>query len=72
MEEPWKYWGINEEDWEFGWRRTIEDAVEAASVRLDLPGDRITTDPRRENEFDIRIKARKRSGNAVHDYIVNR
>ena len=63
--QPWEYWGISEEDWRAGWRRTIEEAVEAASG--DMPGD---VGDKPGPEFEIRIRARKRSGNAIHDYIV--
>jgi hypothetical protein len=54
-------WGISEEAWEAGWRRTIEEAVKFAftGARIDEPSQ-------------IEIWAVKRSDNAVHDYRVQR
>jgi hypothetical protein len=54
-------WGISEDAWTAGWRRTIEDAVKAefAGAKIDEPSR-------------IEIWAVKRSDNAVHDYRVQR
>jgi hypothetical protein len=54
-------WGIGQEDWDDGWRRTLEEAVEAA-FREDPVG----------TEAPLKFRTKKRSGNAVHDYKVDR
>ena len=53
----WELWGIAEKDWQSGWRRTLEAAVDAARLPLDEP-------------TQIKILVWKRSDNAVHDYKV--
>jgi hypothetical protein len=57
---PWELWGISEADWQEGWRRTLEQAVEAA-----FAGDRAQID---EEKRVVDIFVRKRSDNAFHDY----
>jgi hypothetical protein len=57
----WEFWGITQEDWDGGWRRTLEDALEAAFADAELG-----------TSYQIRIFVRKRSDNAVHDYKVER
>lgn len=57
--ESWRFWSIEESDWKAGWRRTLEDAVEAAEwIPFDKPSA-------------ITIVVKKRSDNAVHDYKVD-
>ena len=63
--QPWDYWGITEEDWVAGWRRTIRDALDAGFA--GKPTDESDTPA---PEFEVRIFARRRSDNAVHDYRV--
>ena len=58
-EEPGRFWNIDSERWDQGWRRTIPAAVEAADIPLDDP-------------VEIKILVWKRSDNAVHDYKVDR
>jgi hypothetical protein len=57
----WAYWGIDQDAWEQGWRRTLHDAVEAAFA-----------EGRIDEEAKIEIVVKKRSDNAVHDYRVVR
>jgi hypothetical protein len=61
--QPWEYWGITEEDWGTGWRRTIRDALDA-----EFAGKPIDDGDKPGAEFEIKIFARRRSDNAVHDY----
>jgi hypothetical protein len=61
QEEPllWDLWGISQDDWENGWRRTIQEAIDAAlaDAEIGVP-------------YEIRIIARRRTRNSVHDYRV--
>jgi hypothetical protein len=57
----WELWGISEDDWNAGWRRTLQFAVEAAFAE-----DRAAIGEERK----VEILVRKRSDNAVHDYRV--
>ena len=63
--EPWEYWGISEEDWDAGWRRTLRDAIEA-----EFDGKPTHDVAQADSEFEIRIFARKRRDNPIHDYRV--
>jgi hypothetical protein len=60
-QEPlaWDLWGISQEDWDKGWRRTLQEALDYALAELEpnVP-------------YEIRILARKRTRNSVHDYRV--
>jgi hypothetical protein len=58
--KPWELWGISEDDWNAGWRRTLEQAVEAAFDRAEID----------EEKRVVEIFVRKRSDNAFHDYRV--
>jgi hypothetical protein len=58
--KPWELWGISEDDWKAGWRRTLEQAVEAAFDRAEID----------EEKRVVEIFVRKRSDNAFHDYRV--
>jgi hypothetical protein len=57
----WDLWGIAEDDWHGGWRRTIEEAIDAAlaDAEVGVP-------------YEIRLFARKRTRNSVHDYRAER
>jgi len=63
--QPWEYWGISEKDWGVGWRRTIRDALDASP---EVSGRRIDDGDEPSEEFELRIFARRRSDNSVHDY----
>jgi hypothetical protein len=58
-----EHWGIDEKEWEQGWRRTIRDAVDA-----EFAGDRAQIN----EELPIQIFVKKRTDNSVHDYRVVR
>jgi hypothetical protein len=57
----WDLWGIAEDDWRGGWRRTLQEALDDAFRDAEF-----------DKEYEIRIFVRKRSDNAVHDYRVQR
>jgi hypothetical protein len=57
----WELWGITQDDWEAGWRRTLEHAVEAAFAGAEI-----------DDENTVEIIVRKRSDNSVHDYRVGK
>lgn len=57
----WELWGITQEDWEGGWKRTLQEALDDAFADAELG-----------KGYQIRIFVRKRSDNAVHDYRVER
>lgn len=58
----WELWGITQEDWEVhGWRRTIEEAIDAALKDAEVG-----------TPYEMRIFARKRTPNSVHDYRAER
>jgi hypothetical protein len=63
--QPWEYWGLTEDDWNAGWRRTIRDAVDA-----EFSGKQTDDGDAPGEEFEIKIFARRRTDNAVHDYRV--
>lgn len=63
--QPWDYWGITEDDWNAGWRRTLRDALDAGFV-----GKPIDDGDTHAPEFEVKIFARRRSDNSVHDYRV--
>ncbi|HKF15458.1 MAG TPA: hypothetical protein VKB13_09545 [Gaiellaceae bacterium] len=57
----WELWGISEADWNDGWRRTLQFAIEAAFA----DGKAAIGEGK-----PVQIEVRKRSDNAVHDYRV--
>jgi hypothetical protein len=63
QEEPlaWDLWGIGEDDWRGGWRRTIEEAIDAALADAEVG-----------EAYEIQLFARKRTRNSVHDYRAER
>jgi hypothetical protein len=61
QEEPraWELWGITEGDWNAGWRRTLQEALDYALADAELGVS-----------YEIQIFVRKRTRNSVHDYRV--
>jgi hypothetical protein len=63
MSKDGKYWRIpiNDQDWADGWRRSLQEAVDAflADPKIDL-----------DQPVPIQIEVRKRSENPIHDYRV--
>lgn len=61
QEQPeWELSGISQEDWEqHGWRRTLQEAIDAALADAELG-----------EPYEIQIFARRRTRNSVHDYRV--
>jgi hypothetical protein len=61
QEEPrlWDLWGITQEDWDQGWRRTLQEALDFALADAELG-----------KPYEIQIFVRKRTHNSVHDYRV--
>jgi hypothetical protein len=49
--------GISEDDWDSGWRRTLEEALDHALRDADL-----------YVAHELQIFARRRTRNSVHDY----
>jgi hypothetical protein len=62
--EHWQLFDITESDWTRGWRRTLDEAVNAFLEREDPDH---TGEP-----IEIKISVRKRSRNPIHDYLVDR
>jgi hypothetical protein len=54
---------IGDEDWAAGWRRTLEEAVDAFFAN---PQTQVSMD----EAVEIKIHVRKRSDNPIHDYLV--
>jgi hypothetical protein len=55
----WDLWGIIEDDWHAGWRRTFQEALDYAmrDAELGVP-------------YEIKMLVRRRTRESVHDYRV--